>query len=88
MKSLDERLLKAVISFSDTWKVSMPKTNDLLDWWKNAVYEMQPRDIKLLFLVFKNVDECKLADHFPQMIAILGERYNQLQLNSCGGISV
>lgn len=83
MKTLDEQLLRSIIKFSITFNVSAPKTNDLFHWWKEALNEMQLRDIKLLYLALSEHDGKGLADHFPKMVEMLKEKYNQLHYTGC-----
>lgn len=82
MFTADESLLKKLHSFSASFKVTPPQTNNVIEWWQVALQELTVQDFQFVSLAFKAAQQFDLADYFPRMLEMLEERRKSLELLS------
>lgn len=79
MNYRDTQLYKTVVRFSKGLGVTPPQTNDIRDWWLNALQEMDEEDVCLLYEngLFKDSS----LREVEIMRADLRDRYSKIQLD-------
>lgn len=53
MKIPNAKSLKAIIMFSESYKLTPPQSNDFGEWWSREVNEMTIRDIQLYYFAIQ-----------------------------------
>ncbi|MFJ8515301.1 hypothetical protein [Lysinibacillus xylanilyticus] len=53
MEIPNEKCLKAILKFSESYNLTPPQSNDFGEWWRRAVNEMTNRDLQLYFFAIR-----------------------------------